>query len=349
MPSFSYRWGLPRYRQESNQRRDCRGRRPGGAVPCGRRLMGWIENVARRSTTWGDVDLAAFCRKTGYSREHATRELSKIRRTRPDLVFETKQRKKRPRSGQPSTWGVIVCEASKLKYDRRSLFYDHAGKRLHNYTTLGFGGEKLLPTCPPFSTSRTAHSDSSGNHSPPASPTRVCDNPYKTKDSFGIQQTDLYGARRVVAQWREEDLRAERATARSRLARKAFSLLSRLRGCHYDNCKVTFASRTAYRYALRALLDGHDQARIVGCYADALWVCHGFAVDRSAHVGKVMCFNPSSTVSKARKLLANDGLTRAQRVRKWYDSNPRRPEIPPEPFLTPEEIRAQILATFPRD
>ena len=78
-------------------------------------LLGWIENVARRSTTWGDVDLAAFCRKTGYSREHATRELTKIRRTRPDLVFETKHRKKRPRSDQPSTWGVIVCEASKLK------------------------------------------------------------------------------------------------------------------------------------------------------------------------------------------------------------------------------------------
>ena len=49
------------------------------------------------------------------------------------------------------------------------------------------------------------------------------------------------------------------------------------------------------------------------------------------------------------KLLAKDGLTRAQRVRKWYDSNPRRPEVPPEPFLTPKEIRAQILATFPRD
>ena len=349
MPSFSYRWGAPRCREESNERRNCRGRRPGGAVPCGRRLLGWIENVARRSTTWGDVDLAAFCRATGYSREHTTRELSKIRRTRPDLVFETKQRRKRPRAGQPSTWGVIVCETKKLKYDRRSLFYDQTGKRLHNYTTLGFGGKKLVPTCTPFSTSQAPPGSSSERHSPPVSPTKVCDNPYKTEDSFGIQQTDLYGARRVVAQLRDGNRRAERANARSRLSRKAFSLLSRLRECHYDNCKVTFGSRTAYRYAVQALLDGHDQSRIVGCYSDALFVCHGFAVDRGAHIGKVVHFNPSSTVSKARKLLARDGLNRAERVRKWHGSNPRRTDNQPEPFLSPEQIHAEILATFPRD
>ena len=177
----------------------------------------------------------------------------------------------------------------------------------------------------------------------------LCDGPYMRKYSFGIQQTDLYGARRDVAQWRDWRTADERAKARRRLARKAFSLLSRLRGCHYDNCKVRFASRTAYRYAFRALQDGHDQARIVGCYEDALFVCHGFAVDRGAHIGKVVHFNPSSTVSKARKLLAKDGLSRIERMRKWYGDNPRRAAISPEPFLTVEEIRAQILATFPRD
>ena len=152
-----------------------------------------------------------------------------------------------------------------------------------------------------------------------------------------------------MAQWRDGKKADERANARSRLARKAFSLLSRLRGWHYDNCKVRFASRTAYRYALRALHDGHDQTRIVGCYTDALLVCHGFAVDRAAHVGKVVHFNPSSTVSKARRFLAKDGLSRTERVRKWYGANPRRAEISPAPFLTIEEVRAEILAAFPRD
>jgi hypothetical protein len=177
----------------------------------------------------------------------------------------------------------------------------------------------------------------------------LCDGPYIRKDSFGIQQKDPYGARRFVAQLRDGKEADERANARSRLARKAFSLLSRLRECHYDNCKVRFASRTAYRYARRALQDGHHQTRIVGCYEAALFICHGFAVDRAAHIGKVVYFNPSSTVSKARKLLAKDGLSRTERIKKWYGSHPRQAEIPPPPFLGTEEIRAQILATFPRD
>ena len=67
------------------------------------------------------------------------------------------------------------------------------------------------------------------------------------------------------------------------------------------------------------------------------------------HIGKVVHFNPSSTVSKARMLLAKDGLSRSERMRKWYGNNPRQVEIPPPPFLSIEEIRAQILATFPRD
>jgi hypothetical protein len=178
----------------------------------------------------------------------------------------------------------------------------------------------------------------------------VCDNPYKKKDSFGIQQTDEYGAGRDVAQSREqEDPPPARDPARARLVRKAFSLLPRLQSSHYDNCKVKFSRRTAHSYALRALIDGHDQERVLRCYEEALFICHGFAVDRSASAGKVVFFNPSSTVSKARKLLARDGLDRTARVRKWYDSNPRRSAPPGAALMSIEEVRAQIAATFPRD
>lgn len=341
MPSFPNRWGLPPCREEESDRRKCRGRRPGGAVPCRRRLAGWIENVAQRSTTWGYVDLEAFCRKTGYSREHATRELSKIRRQRTDLVFETKLRRRR--RGKPAAWGVIVCDAAKLRFDRCSLFYDRDGKPLHNYTTLAPEGEKMRPAPPP---KRAVDSASLAATLVAA----VCDNPYKKKDSFGIQQTDEYGARRDVAQLRDkEDPPPAREQRRARLVRKAFSLLPRLHGSHYDNCKVTFSRRTAHSYALQALIDGHDQERILRCYEEALFICHGFAVDRSASAGKVVYFNPSSTVSKARKLLAKDGLDRRARVRKWYDSNPRRSASSPATFMSIEEMRAQIAATFPRD
>jgi len=170
------------------------------------------------------------------------------------------------------------------------------------------------------------------------------------KDSFGIQQTNSYGAGRHVAQLRDkEDPPPPRELRRTRLVRKAFSLLPRLQGSHYDNCKVAFSRRTAHSYALSALIDGHDQERIVRCYEEALFICHGFAVDRSANLGKVVFFNPSSTVSKARKLLAKDDLDRRARVRKWYDSNPRRSPSSDGAFMSIKEMRAQIAATFPRD
>ena len=369
MSNFSNRWGLPSSRQEENLR--CRRAQRGGiAAPCRARLEGWIRNVAARSPIWGDVDLAAFCRITGYSREHATRELAIIRRDNPELAFETKLRCKKSR--QPKRWGVIVAERRKLCFDGRSLFYDVRGRRLHNYTTLGRDGEKIVPT---VNSPETARRSRGRPRQPPAvmdallkewnkltgaqsvpvrsgrtdsvrvnasdtarvsksdkasdSNSELCDGPYIRKDSFGIQQKDLYGARRFVAQLRDGRTADGRANARSRLVRKAFSLLSRLRECHYDNCKVRFASRTAYRYALRALQDGHDQTRIVGCYEDALFVCHGFVVDRAGHLGKVVYFNPSSTVSKARKLLAKDGLSRTERMRNWYGSNSWRVEISP--------------------
>jgi hypothetical protein len=336
MPNFSGRWGLPSSRLEKAQERKCRGRRPGGAVPCYRRLLGWIENVARRSTSWGDVDLAAFCAKTGYSREHATRELSRIRRQRTDLAFETKLRRRA--RGRRAAWGVIVCEARKLRYDRRSLFYTDDGKRLHNYTSLGADGEKIEPTQQLPTRARFRRCCDAPK--PERIAARVCDNPFKKEDSFGIQQKDSYGARRFVAQSRDEKQKPRADCGRSRLARKAFSLLRRSQSCHYDNCKVTFSARTAYRYALRALVEGHDQECIVRCYEDALFVCHGFAVDRAASTGKVVFFNPSSTILKARKLLAKDGLTREERVRRWYDSDPKRHSLSPFPIISAEEVRA---------
>ena len=125
MSNFSSRWGLPLPRQEdSNQRTRCS--RPGGGASCRARLAGWVRNVAARSPIWGDVDLSAFCRTTGYSREHAIRELAAVRRENPELAFETKLRQKK--GHHRKRWGVIVAERRKLHFDEHSLFYDVKGK-----------------------------------------------------------------------------------------------------------------------------------------------------------------------------------------------------------------------------
>ena len=161
----------------------------------------------------------------------------------------------------------------------------------------------------PSDTASVADSDKNSDDN-----SELCDGPYIRKDSFGIQQTDLYGARRDVAQWRGSGKPDERRRSQARLRKKAFALLQSLASAHWDNCKVIFTRRTAYRYALRALTDGHEERRILSCYSDALFVCHGFAVDQAGSTGKIAFFNLSSTVTKARQLLAKDGLTRDARM-----------------------------------
>ena len=386
MPSFSCRWGLPSCRRKEDNRERCRGRRPGNAATCRARLKGWIRKVAERSPIWGDVDLKAFCATTGYSREHTTRELSKLRRE-SGLAFETKLRSKR--GTKINTWGVIVADPEKLRFDRRSLFYDRRGNRLHNYTTLAEGGEKIEPTIifstperrprgrprtrpvasdvpkrprgrprkqctPPLPLEQATH-----NKSPLApAPVQVsaaanelkkyhenprrCDNPLK-KDSFRIQQPDLYGAARCFVLSRG---RKERETKCSLLKKKAFSLQRRLAACHWDNCKVQFSSRAAHCYALRGLADGHEERRIISCYENALFVCHGHAVDRAASSGTIIFFNASSTIVKAATLLAKDGLDRRERMARWYSAHQTRIS----PCADSEDLAAmrdQIAATFP--
>jgi hypothetical protein len=90
---------------------------------------------------------------------------------------------------------------------------------------------------------------------------------------------------------------------------------------------------------LQALVDGHDEGRILAHYSDALFVCHGFAVDKAASAGRIAFFNLSSTVTKARQLLAKDRLTRGERVARWYQNNPRS-----DSRGTPVEITAADLA-----
>ena len=341
--------------------------------------------VAKRSPIWGDVDIEAFCATTGFSREHATRELSRLRQS-CGLAFETKQRRKR--GANKSTWGVMVADPAKLLFDKHSLFYDRKGRCLHNYTTLADEGEKLTPTitlpCPasrprgrprtrpvaPSEAKRSCGRPRKESMPPPTSDEgfpkspvapmseqdgcvrfpcpkipdnrRGCDNPLN-KDSYGIQQSDLYGAKRDVALWRGREQRVAKPQA---LRRKAFAVQARLAGCHWDNCKVRFSRRTAHSYAFRALRDGHEERRIISCYEDALFVCHGFAVDRAASSAKIVLFNASSTIVKAAALLAKDGLDCRERTARWYANRVPQPQIDPAELAA---IRAQIAATFRRD
>ena len=266
------------------------------------------------------------------------RELSRIRRVGTELVFETKLRRKRGQRGL--RWGVIVAERAKLRFDQCSLFFERDGRYLRNRTSLGRGGQELKPPI-----RRTAQPHGSQNFRPPAPAIpakrrRFCDIPYIKEDYFVIQPNS-YGAERGVGRCRSHEP-PENADRLRKMRRKAFSLLAPLEGLHYDNCKVVFSRRTAFRYALGALIDGHDERRIEDAYERALFVCHGFAVDRAAHTGTILHFNASSTVKKARERLVADGLTAEKRRKHWYAHRSVTTFDPAEM----EAIRVQIAATF---
>ncbi len=99
-----------------------------------------------------------------------------------------------------------------------------------------------------------------------------------------------------------------------RLQRRAAVLMQGLERLHWDNCKVIYRRGLAFTFALGALREGHEATDIATAYDRALHECHAFATDRTAHCGQVHRFEPSSTVSRARKILKMDGLTRAQRI-----------------------------------
>jgi hypothetical protein len=296
-----------------------------GRASCHKRLLAWLEMVAKRAAIWGDVDLTAFCKTTGFSREHVVRTLSRIRREVVHLVFETKQRRKRSvRRVRRSRWGVMVAEVGKLKFDRRSLFFDERGRYLHNYTSLSQTGFKIEPTMPGTTEQQERDGDeakqtSAKSHGAFCFKGGVCDESVAREGCGTTQPIDLNSARRCFN--RSIEKVGSRVGAKSRfsgLRRRAFVMIEELEALHWDNCKVRFARRTAFCYIFSALRGGHDRKRIVSCYQQALEQSHGFAVDRGASLGQIVFFELSSTVSKARKALAQDGLTPKARMQQWY-------------------------------
>lgn len=275
--------------------------------------------MAERSPIWGNVDIERFCRVTGYSREHATRELTNLRKKCDDLAFETKMRTKQGKSRK--VWGVIVTLKEKLKYDKQSLFYGKDGKQLHNRTKLGPGGEKIPP-----SLDREGLKNSSPSSSSLKNESRVCDNP-KKKVSFGKQQFENSAERKLEP--------------KAGLKAKAFALLESIQWEHWDNCKVRWNSKMAYCYLYGALEDGHEEQRIMFCYQRALTICHAYAVDQGASKGSVVFFSLSSTVSKARKMLLADGMSSKERIVLWYQNRER--ELTTEEITTVEEKEELVI------
>lgn len=108
-------------------------------------------------------------------------------------------------------------------------------------------------------------------------------------------------------------LTAKGCNALRRLA--AFVARRELEPLHWDNCKVAYRFAHAYRFALSALLLGHERQRIAHAYRIALHRRHGDATDYGLNRDCAVSvrWEPSSTVSLAASLLA-DGRTDGERI-----------------------------------
>ena len=81
----------------------------------------------------------------------------------------------------------------------------------------------------------------------------------------------------------------------------AFHLLKSLKSCHYDNVKVRYEPKFAWRYAHNALMDGWTKKSIVQAYQNSLQIRHADATDEG------IVYRPSSTVSLATEMLQKVG------------------------------------------
>lgn len=87
-------------------------------------------------------------------------------------------------------------------------------------------------------------------------------------------------------------------------------------------------------------------AQIRSAYENALVQCHALACDKAASKGEICWFNLSSTVSKARRALAKDGLTRTERVRQWYQKRKEGLVEKPVEAMTREELHLAMARSL---
>jgi hypothetical protein len=82
---------------------------------------------------------------------------------------------------------------------------------------------------------------------------------------------------------------------------------------HWDNCKIKHRVEHAFTYSLQELRRGCNRQTIVKAYSMALHEMHGVAVD--AGVTEESSWQPSSTISRARRILIEGGCRGKWRAR----------------------------------
>jgi hypothetical protein len=115
-----------------------------------------------------------------------------------------------------------------------------------------------------------------------------------------------YKYNRRVFPTEKQSFKHRRAGFGQNMTNLAFHIARReLAPCHWDNCKPRFEIKYAVFYARESLQRGVERKKIKRAYDLALHRCHQMAVD--AGETEAGSWRASSTISRARKLLAESG------------------------------------------
>ena len=268
------------------------------------RLRGWMKyRISRSSKPWVHIRLDSFCELTGLSLRTAKRSLDVLRDGENDLVIRTIHQDRR--------WKVVCSTTERLHGLKRSEPFNMSedgrtqvvkerkhGKQI-KHEQLFVGNNKAYwnaKTNDLLSKDQEVGCSEQRTENPCDPNQMKLDLRVSDKNRFA----DTKGKNFVFKDKRQVHEQARIFAKKQRGL--AWSLAREMKLCHYDNMKVRHEMRHAFVYALESIKLNVKRQTIVKAYEIAAHEIHAEAVDQG--VTEAEAWPPSSTISRARKLLA---------------------------------------------
>ena len=148
------------------------------------------------------------------------------------------------------------------------------------------------------------HQDESESPDSDRQEPEVSATPIKSRDTTYLSRVE------TPRRWREGGVISP--DGERKLKRKASAIARKLEREHWDTCKVRWRFYPARKYAFDELRKGFSEEKIIKAYAVGLVHRNRDATDAG------IIFNPSSTITKARSIMAGDTSVESDRVTEFY-------------------------------
>ena len=301
-----------------------------------RRLVGWIKfRLSRSSKPWIRLCLPTFCKTTDIGLRTAKRSLQKIRNDpKTEIVART--------INECGRWYILASSCSRLHgLDRSEPFteFEDGKKRVVKESLRGkrVTTEQLVLNEDPMMWKAKSQDrdrdteDEQDSKFGPDDPNQMTLPVYPGVTKSSSTHTRLpstnnnnawtntechFWDRHTKGGFSKEKQRRKHGQAEydQRMINLSFFIARNdLKQEHWDNCKIKHRMKHAFTYSLQELRRGCNRQTIVKAYSMALHEMHGVAVD--AGVTEESSWQPSSTISRARRILIEGGCRGKWRAR----------------------------------